>query len=159
MKKLTTTFLLLTGAFASLVAGQTTTAPPTHTPPTPATIAQNQVNRLTKLLTLTSTQQTEALQYFLAAANANATVQTNLQTARQSLNTAVQTNNSAAITQAANSIGTYTAEATANNAMANAQLYLILTPTQQAVFTAFQGRGFGGFGGGGPGPRFRGRAQ
>ncbi len=140
------------------MAGQTTTTPPTHTPPTPATIAQREVNALTRFLTLTAQQQQEALPIFQNAATLNAPLQTQLQTARTTLNTAVTGNNSAGITQAANTIGTLTAEITANNANANAQFYLILNQTQQTQFMQSQGRGFGGFGGG-PGPRFRGRAQ
>lgn len=148
MNKITSTFLLLTGAFgASLMSGQTTTTP---TPPNPTAIAQRRVNFLTKRLALTAAQQQQALTIFTTSATSNTAVQTSLRSARQSLRTAVQNNDVNGIDQASNTIGTLTAQLTSNNAKADAAFYQILTPDQQTKMTQSEGRGFGR-------PGFRGR--
>jgi len=128
---------------ATLAFAQTT-----HTPPTPAQIAQRRVQMLTNMLGLSSGQQTQATGYFLTAATANATVETNLKTERQSLDTAITTGNTGSIPQIAMTIGNLEGSLAANNALADAQLYAILTTTQQATFAKTLNRGFGPMGGG-----------
>ncbi len=134
------------------MVAQNSNAP--HTPPTPATIAQRQVNALTTRLGLSSTQQAEALPIFTTAATTDAGLQPQLRTSRQSLKTAIETNNSAAISTVSAEIGSLTAQIAAADATAEAAFYLILTPAQQTTFNQAPGLGGPGFGGG---PEFRGR--
>ena len=124
----------------------------THTPPSPATIAQRRVDRLTKVLSLNSSQQQQALTIFTNEATANATTEASLKTERQSLATAVQSNSTTNIQTAATQIGALTGQLVLAQAQANAAFYQILTPAQQTQWTNMQGHA-GGFG---PGGRFRG---
>lgn len=121
-------------------------------------MAARRVAMLTRRLSLTADQQTQATTIFTAAATANATTYTSLSSVRQQLNDAVKANNTAAINQAANTIGTLTTTLTASDAKANAAFYAILTPDQQTKFNSSHGPG--GFGGAGFGRgamnRFRG---
>jgi Spy/CpxP family protein refolding chaperone len=71
-----------------------------------------------------------------------------LQAAHQSIGDAVKANDTAAIDQAATTIGNLTAQSTAIDAKANAAFYRILTPDQQAKFATSPGPGRGP----GPGP-------
>jgi Spy/CpxP family protein refolding chaperone len=57
-----------------------------------------------------------------------------MKTAHEALATAVTTNNADGISQAANTVGNLTAQMTAVEAKADAALYLILSPDQQAKF-------------------------
>lgn len=131
--------------------------------PDPTTIVQNQVDHLTKLLTLTSSQVTEATTIFTAALTAVTPLQTTLNTDWQSLQTAVQGNATATIDQLATGIGTLTGQITDIQNRADAAFYAILTATQQATLSSSGGfggpgggpGGFGGGPGGGPGPRAR----
>ena len=117
---------------------------------------QHRVNFLTTLLSLTAAQQQQATTIFTTMATAQASVYSSMTAARQSLQSAVQSNDTAAIEQAASTIGTLTAQTTLNQAKADAAFYQILTPAQQTQLTQFEsqshgrmGRGMGpaGFGG------------
>jgi len=134
------------------------------TAPDPTTIVQNQVDRLTKLLTLTSTQVTEATTIFTAALTAVTPLQTTLNSDWKALQTAVQGNATATIDQLSTSIGTLTGQITDIQNRADAAFYAILTSTQQSTLSSSGGfggpggpgpGGFGGGPGGGPGPRAR----
>jgi hypothetical protein len=140
MKKFAT--YLITSAFAtSFLLAQATT---THTPPNPATMAQQRVNRLTKMLTLNTTQQGQALNIFTTEFTADATTHTGLKTARQSLATAVQTNNTGEIASLSGQIGTLEAALVQSDATANAQFYQILSSTQQTQYNNLHMMGIGG---------------
>ena len=154
MKKMMTRFLLISAAGTSLLLAQGPGTPPS--PPTPATIAQHRVNALTARLGLNSTQQTQALGFFTTAATTDAGLQPQLKTARQSLKTAIEANNLTNISTLTTEIGSLTAQIALADATAEAQIYQILTPTQQTAFS--QGPGLGGPGGPGfgGGPRFHG---
>jgi hypothetical protein len=117
--------------------------------PDPATMVQNQVDRLTKLLSLSSSQVTEATTIFTNALTAVTPLQTTLNTDWQSLQTAVKGNAVSTIDQLSTSIGTLTGQITDIQNRADAAFYAILTSTQQATLSSS-----GGFGapGGGPGP-------
>jgi hypothetical protein len=142
MKKTIAILLLASACFAQS----------THTPPTPASIAQRRVEHLTKVLSLSASQQQQALTIFTNAATADATVQANLKTERQSLTAAEQSNSSTNLQTAAMQIGTLTGQLVLNEASANAAFYQILTPAQQTQYTNLQSHG-GGFGAGFPGRR------
>ena len=66
----------------TMAQAQTT---PTHTPPSPAAMAQHQVQRYTTLLTLTPTQVEQATTYFTAEATAHQNARASEHTAHQAL--------------------------------------------------------------------------
>lgn len=142
--------------FSALVAsGQSTTSP---TPPTTAEIVSNIVSRLTKLLDLTSTQQSEATTIFTTEQTALATVRSSLHTARTALETAITSNDAGTIATEATQIGTLTSQQVQAQATAAAAFYTDLNSDQQSKYTTLGPMlgpgGPGGFGGpGGPGPR------
>jgi Spy/CpxP family protein refolding chaperone len=116
----------------------------THTPPSPATLAQQRVNRLTKLLTLTSEQQTTALMIFTNELTADATTEASIKAARQNLATAVQADNTGDISNLSTQVGNLTATLVQSDATANAAFYHLLTPTQQTQYNNLHGMGMGG---------------
>ncbi len=147
MKKITL-IALLALACATLLLAQ---APPA--PPDPATHVQHHVEFLSTVLNLNATQQQQATTIFTNAAKNGAALHDSMKTARQALDTAVQNNDAAGIEQAANNIGSVTAQMTALHAKADAAFNQILTPDQQAKLAKLHKEGpRHGFGGMGPGP-------
>jgi Spy/CpxP family protein refolding chaperone len=148
----TTAFL----AFATMLANAQST---TSTPPTTAQIVANQVARLTKLLDLTSAQQTQATTIFTTEQTALATYRTSVDTDRTALQTAIKSNDTATIGTESTQIGTLTGQEVLAQATASAAFYAILTADQQSKYDTLGPMmggpdGRGGFGGpGGPGPR------
>jgi len=142
LKKLT--LLVLSGALGSMLllaqnSGRTFN---------PANSVPHQVNFLTTLLSLTSTQQQQATTIFTTAATADATVHSSMKTARQSLATAVKSNDTGAIQQASTTIGNLTAQLVLNQATADAAFYQILTPEQQTKLSQFESQSHGRLGSG-----------
>lgn len=119
------------------------------TPPTSAEMIANRVARLTTLLTLTTSQQTQATTIFTNEQTAESGLTTSIQTARTALRTAVQKNDLTGIVTQATQIGALTTQQVEIQAKAEAAFYAILTADQQ---TKYNLRPFGGFGGPG-GPR------
>lgn len=146
MKKTVFTFLLTSTFTTALLLAQGPGGPGPGGPPDPATSAQRRVAFLTTQLTLTTDQQQQATGIFTSAATSEAALRTSLQAAHQSINDAVKANDTAAIDQAATTIGNLTAQSTSIDAKANAAFYRILTADQQAKFAVFPGPGRG------PGP-------
>lgn len=134
---------LLIGA----AVAQTSTT--TRTPPDPATMAANQVARLTKLLTLTTAQQAQATTIFTAAAISQTSVRTGQQTAQASLQTAITKNDTATIDTVTAQIGTLTGQQVDISSKAQAAFYAILTADQQTQYSALPGHGGPGSGPGG----------
>ncbi|MCU1274047.1 MAG: hypothetical protein JWO48_1478 [Bryobacterales bacterium] len=118
--------------------------------PNPANMVQQRIGFLTNLLSLTAAQQQRAMTLFNAAARAGVTILSNLETAHQSLESAIKNNDSAAIDQISATIGNLTARGTSNDAKADAAFYQILTAGQQAKLRQFEAQGGGS--GQGPGP-------
>ena len=75
-------------------------------PPDVATIVARQVNVLTRLLTLTTGQATQATTIFTTALNAITPIDTQITTARTALDAAIKTNTTATINTQATAIGT-----------------------------------------------------
>ena len=125
------------------------------TPPDPTTAAQNRVARLTTLLDLTTAQAAQATTIFTNSLTAISPLQATLKTDRQTLETAISVNALSVIDQISANMGTVTGQITAIQSKAEAALYAILTPAQQAKVAQLGGLGGpGGFGGrGGRGPR------
>src|SRR5271154_7504318 len=122
---------------------------------------QRRVAFLTDRLSLTSAQQTQ-ITAILNVADPNAsTSRASMKAAHDSLNTAVQAGDSAAMEQAATNIGNLTAQNTLARAKSDAAIYKLLTPDQRTKYAQMQAdmgrggpRGRGGRGGeegGGPG--------
>jgi Spy/CpxP family protein refolding chaperone len=151
-------------ALSAVLGNAQGTAP---TPPTTAQIVANQVARLTKLLDLTSAQQTSATTIFTTEQTALATLRTSMQTAHTALQTAITSNDTATISTDAAQIGTLTGEQVLAQATASAAFYATLTADQQSKFETLGPlggpggfNGPGGFGGpGGPGPHDLGGSQ
>lgn len=128
--------------------------------PDPAQMVQMRVDRMSDELKLSKAQQKQISGIYMDAQTANQTVMGGMRTANESLVAAIKSNDSAAMSQAANTIGTLTAQVTVNNAKAEAAVYAALTPDQQAKYTPRAGGGMGmGYGGQGGGGRRRGGNQ
>jgi len=128
-------------------------------PPDPAEMIQMRVERMNEMLKLNKVQQKQITAIYMDAQKANQDVMSGMREANQSLTAAIKTNDTNAMSQAANVIGSLTAQITVNNAKAEAQVYAQLTPDQQARYQPMAGGGMRGFGMrmGGPGGRGRGR--
>jgi Spy/CpxP family protein refolding chaperone len=145
---------------AALAGAQMPRAGGGGTPPDPATLVQMRVNMLATLLSLTDAQKTQATTIFTNAETAAQAVMSSLQTSQESLAAAVKANNTAAIDQAAGTIGTLQGQLTAIHAKGDAAFYAILTADQQAKYDALphggpigRGPGMGGHFRGGPPPQ------
>lgn len=103
-------------------------------PPDPATMAQHRVEMLTKILSLTSDQQKQALTIFTEAETSVSSLHDGMKSAHDSLAAAVKNNDENGISQASATIGNLTAQMTATEAKADATLYTRLTPDQQARY-------------------------
>jgi hypothetical protein len=150
MQKLFAVAALIPAAASILSAQSSTTSAPTV-----AEIVAARVARLTKLLTLSTSQAATATSLFTVEVTAEQTIRTNLDAAHTALTTAIEANNSAGISTAAAMIGNLSAQEVLADATAQAGFYAILTSAQQAIYQAFVSGGPGGpggFGGTGPGP-------
>ena len=126
-------------------------------PPDPAQMVQMRVDRMNEELKLSKAQQKQISGIYTDAQTANQSVMGGMRTAREALVAAIKSNDTNAMSQAANTIGTLTAQTTVNNAKAEAAVYAALTPEQQAKYTPSAGGGMG-MGGGQGGGRRRGGA-
>ena len=115
-------------------------------PPDPAQMVQMRVDRMNEELKLSKAQQKQISVIYTDAQTANQSVMGGMRTAREALVAAIKSNDTNAMSQAANTIGTLTAQTTVNNAKAEAAVYAALTPDQQAKYQP--STGMGGFGGG-----------
>jgi Spy/CpxP family protein refolding chaperone len=106
-------------------------------PPDPATMAQHHVQMLTRVLSLTSDQQKQALTVYTNAETSATDLHATMRTAHEALQTAVKGNDANGISQAATTIGSLTAEMTTIHAKADAAFYLLLTPDQQTKYSEF----------------------
>jgi Spy/CpxP family protein refolding chaperone len=109
-----------------------------HTPPTPAAIAQHQVERYTTLLTLTPAQVEQATTIFTTEATAGANARTQEHTAHQALETAIKANDTAAIQSNSATLGQLAGEMTAARATAQAQFYALLSGDQKTKYSELE---------------------
>ena len=116
------------------------------TPPTPAEIAQMEVNHLTKFFSLTPTQVTAVTGFVTAEQTCLATNSANLKTARAALLGAIKSG-PGGVVSAVNAISPLEADQEICRATAAASIYVQLTSTQQMQL----GNGLGPLMGGGPG--------
>ena len=148
MKKIATISLLLILVGAATLLPAQVQAP--HTPPSPAVMAQHRVSYLTTILSLTPEQQQQATTIYTTANATNSSLWTQLRSARQSLEAAIQKNDTAGINQLSSEIGALVARQTLAEATAKAALFQTLTPDQQTKLTQLEGQRHGmGFARGG----------
>jgi Spy/CpxP family protein refolding chaperone len=121
-------------------------------PPTAAQMAARNVEHLTMMLDLTSTQQTQATAIFTKQATDLSAIHSSVQTEQTALITAIKANDASGISVAAGQLGTLHTQSIIIDATASAAFYQILTAAQQTKYAAFgllHGPGPGGPGGGG----------
>lgn len=140
----TITLLALALAAVPFLSAQTSSA--THTPPSPATMVQHRVSYLTTLLSLTPEQQTQATTIFTNAASSASSLHTQMKTARQNLEAAIQKNDTASISQISATIGSLTTQMTQAEATAKAAFYQTLTADQQTKLTQLESNRGSGMG-------------
>jgi Spy/CpxP family protein refolding chaperone len=142
MRKAAITLLLATIFFAPAMFAQGADGPGG------GNNVQRRVAFLTDRLSLTSAQQAQITAILNAGGDANSTTsRASMKAARDTLNTAVQANDSAAMEQAATMIGNLTAQSTLARAKTDAAIYKVLTPDQRTKYLQVQqdmGMGRGG---------------
>jgi Spy/CpxP family protein refolding chaperone len=121
-------------------------------PPDPATMVARRVQMLTRFLNLSDAQAAQATTIFKQAANDMQSIRSGLQTAHETMRTAIKANDAGGITAAANNIGNLTGQELAIQGKADAAFYAILNTDQKAKYDQMgPGRmGPGGMGFGGP---------
>lgn len=131
--------------FCGLAFGQTQpTTPPS--PPTPTQHAARELAFMTQMLSLTPDQQSQAKTIFTKAASSESGVRASMHAAHQALQTAIENNDTAAISVAAEKIGQLTTQQITAHATAEAAFRAILTADQVAKLKTLHGFGHG------PGP-------
>src|SRR5581483_674013 len=103
--------VILTGALAVAQRG---------TPPDPAQMVQHHVDFLTKHLSLNAQQQQQATSIYMEEANSGKSLHDQMRTAHETLQTAIQKNDTGTIEQVSNNIGNLMAQMTMAHAKADA---------------------------------------
>ena len=138
--------LALLAVLGLLPMAQAQTQPP-HTPPTPAAIAQHQVQRFTTLLSLNANQVEQATTIFTTEATTLQNSRTTEHSAHQAMETAVKGNDTATIQSTSTTLGQIAAERENAHALARAQFYAILTADQKTKYSQLEEEHMmGGFG-------------
>jgi Spy/CpxP family protein refolding chaperone len=137
--------LALFAVLGLLPMAQAQTTP--HTPPTPAVIAQHQVQRYSTLLTLNANQVEQATTIFTTEATTAQNARTTEHSAHQAMETAIKANDTAAIQSTSATLGQISAERENAHALARAQFYAILTADQKTKYSQLEEEHMmGGFG-------------
>ena len=103
------------------------------TPPTPAQIAQNQTNRLTRFFSLNSNQENAVLGILTAEETQVVTLRTEIQPLHTTLVAAIKANNPTQINAAVQQISALQEQIEAQHALAAGQIYAtVLSSAQQA---------------------------
>ncbi len=125
-----------------------------QTAPTPAQLAQADVQRYSMVLGLSSTEQEQALTIFTTEETATASIHTAERAAQATLLTAIEANDSSTIATLSATLGGLRGQEVQAHAAADAALYAILSTEQQAKFVQILEHGGGREEGpGGPGRR------
>jgi Spy/CpxP family protein refolding chaperone len=112
--------------------------PPTHTPPTPAAIAQRQVQRYTTLLSLNANQVEQATTIFTTEATTAQSSRATERAAHQALETAIKSNDTATIQSTSASLGQMNTEMMTAHALARAQFYALLNADQKTKYSQLE---------------------
>jgi Spy/CpxP family protein refolding chaperone len=110
-----------------------------YTMPKSATKQSKYLTFLTAYLSLTSSQSSQIASIMSQAAATEESIHQSMKTARQNLALAVKYNDTAAIAQAAATMGNLSAQRFTAGANGNAALYQILTAEQQQMLNQFRG--------------------
>ncbi len=140
--------LLAVLGFCSMVQAQNP-----HTLPSPAQMAQHEVQRYTTLLSLSPTQVEQATTLFTTEATARLDARQSERSAHQALETAIKGDDKAAIQSAAATLGQLSGESMAARAWAQAQFYALLNGEQKTKFSELEEEHLVGGPGHGFGPR------
>jgi Spy/CpxP family protein refolding chaperone len=124
-----------------------------HTPPSPAQMAQHQVQRYTTLLSLNPAQVEQATTFFTAEASAHSNARANERTAHEALEAAIKSNDKETIQSTAATLGQMSGEMLAAHSLTRAQFYAILTAEQKTKFSELEEEHM--MGGPGHGPPMR----
>jgi Spy/CpxP family protein refolding chaperone len=139
-------------SLAAMTAGLSLTqALAQNGPPDPAQMVQMRIDRMNETLKLSKAQQKQITGIYMDAQTSNQSLMGGMRSANESLTAAIKSNDTNGMSQAANTIGTLTAQVTVNNAKAEAAVYAALTPDQQAKYQPSAGGRGMGMGMGGPG--------
>jgi len=141
MKTLSRIFAVAALLTATVMAQRPFGVMTSSTPPDPATIVAHKVDRLTKLLGLSTSQAAQATTFFTESLNTVTPLETTLRTDRQSLQAAVKANEIGTIETLATTIGSLTGQVIAAQNKADAQFYAILLPGQQTTLNQSRGSG------------------
>ena len=109
-----------------------------RTPPSPAVMAQHEVQRYTTLLSLTPAQVEQATGLFTTEASARESSRESERSAHQALEAAIQANDTATIQSTAASLGQMEGQRLTAHALARAQFYAILTADQKAKYSELE---------------------
>jgi Heavy-metal resistance len=131
-KSILLTLPLLFGALYAQGQGFHRNATGGGTPPTPAQMAQNQTNHLTKFFNLTTTQQGTVLGILTNSDTQVATLRSEIKPLRQTLVAAIKANNTGTITSTLQQISPLEEQVQQLEATAAAQIYAQLTQQQQS---------------------------
>jgi Spy/CpxP family protein refolding chaperone len=127
--------------------------PSAHTPPSPAVIAQHEVQRYTTLLTLSSTQVEQATTFFTTEATTRQNARASEKAAHQALQAAIKSGDTATIQSSSTTLGQIEGEGISAHALAQSQFYGILNADQKTKFGELEQEHL--MGGPGRGPAFR----
>jgi Spy/CpxP family protein refolding chaperone len=117
-----------------------------HTPPSPASMAQREVQHYTTLLSLNSAQVEQATTFFTTEATARQNSFATERTAHQALEAAIKANDTATIQATSTTLGQMEGEKMAAHALARAQFYSVLTADQKTKFAEMEKDHMMGFG-------------
>lgn len=109
-----------------------------HTPPSPATIAQHEVQRYTTLLTLNANQVEQATTIFTTEATTEQNARASEHAAHQTMETAIKANDTATIQSTATTLGQMSGEMMAAHALARAQFYALLNTDQKTKYSQLE---------------------
>ncbi len=128
--------LALLAVLGLLPMAQAQTTP--HTPPSPAVMAQHQVQRYTTLLTLNGAQVEQATTIFTTEATTQMNSRASERAAHQAMEAAIKANDTATIQSTAATLGQMSGEMIAAHALARAQFYALLTADQKTKFSQLE---------------------
>jgi Spy/CpxP family protein refolding chaperone len=128
--------LALLAILGLLPMAQAQTTP--HTPPSPATIAQHEVQRYTTLLTLNANQVEQATTIFTTEATTEQNARTSEHAAHQAMEAAIKANDTATIQSTATTLGQMSGEMMAAHSLARAQFYALLTADQKTKYSQLE---------------------
>jgi Spy/CpxP family protein refolding chaperone len=130
--------LALFAVLGLLPMAQAQTPPPHTPPPTPAAIAQHQVQRYTTLLTLNANQVEQATTIFTTEATTEQNSRASERAAHQTLETAIKAGDTATIQTTATTLGQMSGEMMAAHALARSQFYALLTADQKTKYSQLE---------------------